>query len=88
MQGQSVEVVLVSLCASDSVYLGQVTDFFFSPNRWNVALSRARTKVIVVGSKYLAQALPAYGDASRSLWHALLLAHSVAIKDSASTDLE
>jgi hypothetical protein len=50
-----------------------------------MALSRARTKVIVIGSKHLALALPVYGVAVRSLLHALLLAHSVTIEVSAST---
>jgi superfamily I DNA and/or RNA helicase len=56
MQGQSVEVVLISLAASEPTYLGAVNGFYFLPNRWNVAISRARTKVVVVGSEVVLQA--------------------------------
>ncbi len=77
MQGQSVEVALVSLCVSDLIYLGQIADFFGSCNRWNVALSRARTKVIVVASNHLSEALPDFGRAFSCLGHALALAHLV-----------
>lgn len=79
MQGQSVEVVLVSLCASDLIYLGQIADFFFTSNRWNVAFSRARTKVIIVASNHLSEALPDFGGAASCLCHALALAHLVEI---------
>jgi DNA replication ATP-dependent helicase Dna2 len=56
MQGQSVEVVLISLAASEPAYLGAVDGFYFLPNRWNVAISRARTKVVVVGSEMVLRA--------------------------------
>lgn len=51
MQGQSVEVVLISLATSEPAYLGAVDGFYFLSNRWNVAISRARTKVVVMGSE-------------------------------------
>jgi DNA replication ATP-dependent helicase Dna2 len=58
VQGQSVEVALVSLASSDPVYLSQIADFYFWPNRWCVAFSRARTKLIVVGSSVIPEAFP------------------------------
>ncbi|MFN8463966.1 MAG: AAA domain-containing protein [Caldilineaceae bacterium] len=58
MQGQSVEVVIVSLASSDPAYLSTIADFYFWPNRWNVAFSRARTKLVVVGSSMIVQAFP------------------------------
>ena len=58
MQGQSVEVVIVSLASSEPEYLATVADFYFSPNRWNVAFSRARTKLIIVGSDVVVEAFP------------------------------
>jgi superfamily I DNA and/or RNA helicase len=57
MQGQSVEVVLVSLGSSDPHYLRTIAGFYGSPNRWNVAFSRARTKLVVMGSRSVAEAL-------------------------------
>lgn len=47
VQGLSVEFVAISLCASDAEYTSRLASFLYSPNRLNVAISRARTKVIV-----------------------------------------
>jgi DNA replication ATP-dependent helicase Dna2 len=51
IQGQEREVVIVSLTASDPDYLTRRADFFYSLNRINVAISRARAKCIVLGSR-------------------------------------
>jgi DNA replication ATP-dependent helicase Dna2 len=51
VQGQEREVVIVSLCASDPDYLVRSAEFFYSPNRINVAISRAKVKCIVLGSR-------------------------------------
>ncbi len=59
LQGQSVDVALVSLASSDPDRVAAMGDFFFSDNRWNVALSRARTKVVVFGSPLVLDATPA-----------------------------
>ena len=59
LQGQSVDVALISLASSDPDRVAAMGDFFFSDNRWNVALSRARTKVVVFGSPLVLDALPA-----------------------------
>ncbi len=59
MQGQERDVILLTLAVGDPDALERRGTFFLSTNRLNVALSRARTKAIVVGSKTTFEALPA-----------------------------
>ena len=58
MQGQEREVVLVSLATSDPSFAEQLCEFFFQPNRLNVTITRARTKLIIVGSSEVLKAAP------------------------------
>lgn len=58
MQGQEREVVIVSLVCSEPEYAAEEANFFFSPNRLNVTLTRARTKLIVLASPRLFESLP------------------------------
>jgi len=58
MQGQEREVILVSLATSDPLFAEQLGEFFFQPNRLNVTITRARTKLIVVGSSEVLKAAP------------------------------
>ncbi len=59
IQGQEREVVIVSMTASDpDVLAGEQSAFFFSPNRLNVTLTRARTKLVVVASEAVFRAWP------------------------------
>ena len=59
IQGQEREAVIVSLCASDPDWLASdQAEFFFSPNRLNVTLTRARTKLVLVASPRLFDAFP------------------------------
>jgi len=59
IQGQERDVVIVSLTASDPEHLaGSQAAFFFSPNRLNVTLTRARTKLVVVASEHVFAAWP------------------------------
>lgn len=58
IQGQEREAVLVSLAAGDPHSLRDRSKFFFSANRINVALSRARTKAVLVASDGAFRALP------------------------------
>lgn len=58
MQGQEREVVLVSLTTSSPGYATQLAEFFFQPERLNVAITRPRTKLILVGSRNVLRAIP------------------------------
>ncbi len=49
MQGQERELIILSLATGDLVYLEQVASFFFQPERLNVSITRAKTKLIVIG---------------------------------------
>lgn len=53
-QGQEAPIVIVSMCASTGD-VGRGIEFLFSPNRLNVAVSRAQCLAIVVGSGRLAR---------------------------------
>lgn len=59
IQGQERELVVVSLVASDPDHLaGDAAAFFYSGNRLNVTITRARTKLIVVASPLVFTAFP------------------------------
>jgi DNA replication ATP-dependent helicase Dna2 len=59
IQGQERELVVVSLVASDPEHLaGEAAAFFYSGNRLNVTITRARTKLIVVASPLAFTAFP------------------------------
>ncbi|MCB9882363.1 MAG: AAA family ATPase [Planctomycetes bacterium] len=58
MQGQERDVVILSLVASDESFLERKVDFYFEPGRLNVALTRARRKLILVGSRALLRMKP------------------------------
>ena len=53
IQGQERDIVIYSLATSDPIKAEQRADFFFNPNRFNVALTRAKKKRIVIGNKSL-----------------------------------
>ena len=53
MQGQQRDLVVVSLTASDPLWIENQAEFFYMPNRLNVAVTRARCKCIVLGSRIL-----------------------------------
>ncbi len=58
MQGQEREAVIVSLTTSQPSFAAQLAEFFFQPERLNVAVTRARSKLIVVGSRHVLEAQP------------------------------
>jgi len=58
VQGLTVELIVVSSCASEPDYISSIDEFFYSLNRLNVALSRARTKAICVASETVFEVVP------------------------------
>ena len=58
MQGQEREVVLVSFTTASPGFAAWVAEFFFQPQRLNVAVTRPRTKLILVGSRHMLDAKP------------------------------
>ena len=56
MQGQEREVVLVSFTTSSPAFAAQMADFLFQPQRLNVAITRPRSKLILIGSHHLLEA--------------------------------
>jgi DNA replication ATP-dependent helicase Dna2 len=50
MQGQEREVVIVSFATASPKFAAQMAEFLFQPQRLNVAVTRPRTKLILVGS--------------------------------------
>ncbi len=65
VQGQEREVVVVSLTAGDAAESKGRGAFHLTLNRLNVALSRARTKAILVASSFAFRALPHDADGLR-----------------------
>jgi DNA replication ATP-dependent helicase Dna2 len=67
IQGQERDIVLYSLTASDSSVLDREREFLFMPNRFNVAITRARKKLVVVGSPSFFHHVP--HDLLHAKWH-------------------
>jgi DNA replication ATP-dependent helicase Dna2 len=58
MQGQERDVVIVSLTTSDPAWATRLAEFYFQPERLNVAVTRARRKLVLVGSERVLEAFP------------------------------
>ena len=58
VQGATVDIVIVSFCASQPEYITSLSNFLFSPNRLNVSISRARRKAIIVSTPTILNVLP------------------------------
>ncbi len=67
MQGQEREVILVSLTTSSPAFAAQLAEFFFQPERLNVAITRPRTKLILVGSHNVLKAVPEDADMAEAV---------------------
>lgn len=50
MQGQEREVIIYSLVSGDIDYITEMAEFLYNPNKMNVAFSRAKSKLIIVGN--------------------------------------
>lgn len=50
MQGQEREVIIYSLVSGNLTYMREMAEFLYNPNKMNVAFSRAKSKLIIVGS--------------------------------------
>jgi DNA replication ATP-dependent helicase Dna2 len=49
MQGQEREMIIISMATGDPVFLAAISGFFFQPERLNVSITRAMTKLVVIG---------------------------------------
>jgi len=49
MQGQERELIILSLASGDEVFIRAITEFFFQPERLNVSITRAMTKLVIIG---------------------------------------
>jgi len=56
MQGQEREVIIFSFTTGSAKFAAQMADFLFQPQRLNVAVTRPRTKLILVGSHHFLEA--------------------------------
>ena len=66
MQGQERELIILSLATGDQVFLNNIAGFFFQPERLNVAITRAMTKLIVIGPAL--SSLPSLEDETIQRW--------------------
>ncbi len=62
MQGQEADAVIVSYGVSDSEYAAQEAQFIYSRNRLNVAITRAKSKCLIILSRQLLEAPPSVWD--------------------------
>lgn len=69
MQGQERDMVIISLTTSDPAHAARNAEFYFQPNRLNVAITRPRVKRIVIGSPALFSAQPP--DPQHRMWVAI-----------------
>jgi DNA replication ATP-dependent helicase/nuclease Dna2 len=53
MQGQERDLIILSLTTSNPGFAANVADFFFQPERLNVAITRPRKKLIIIGSRFV-----------------------------------
>lgn len=59
LQGQDVRCIIISFASSDGNYIKEIHDFIFNPNRLNVMISRAKSKVIIFGCEEIQTKLKA-----------------------------
>lgn len=57
LQGQDVDCIILTFATSNCKYISEVHHFLFNPNRLNVMISRAKTKVIIFASSEIQKEL-------------------------------
>jgi DNA replication ATP-dependent helicase Dna2 len=57
LQGQDVDCIILSFAAANPKFIDEHEAFLFNPNRLNVMFSRAKKKVIIVGSNVMVDRL-------------------------------
>ncbi|MCA9935043.1 MAG: AAA family ATPase [Anaerolineales bacterium] len=62
MQGQERDLIILTLTTSNPGFAAAIADFFFQPERLNVAVTRPRKKLIIVGSRHVLRAQSADPD--------------------------
>ncbi len=67
MQGQERDVIIFSLATSSAAFAADLAEFFFQPERLNVAITRASKKLIIVGSSNVLNAMPIDPDAQAGI---------------------
>ncbi|RME85781.1 MAG: hypothetical protein D6785_04010 [Planctomycetota bacterium] len=60
IQGQEREIILISLVVSEEAFLEEEQEFLLDPRRFNVAITRAKGKLILVGSPILFRWVPSF----------------------------
>ncbi len=61
-QGQERDLVIVTLAATDARFIRLRADFLFQSERWNVAVTRARLKTVVIASPQLMETASSLAD--------------------------
>ena len=67
IQGQERDIILLSYTVSDPEFAQAEAEFLFSPERLNVAITRARTKLVVLVSRRLFDVIPADEEVFQNL---------------------
>lgn len=62
-QGQEREVIVITLAASKPEWVRRMAGFLFQRERWNVAVTRARRKLVVIASEGLLECAESLADA-------------------------
>lgn len=62
LQGQDVDMIIISFCASSPTYYQAGKPFLLNPNRLNVMISRAKKKVVILCSSVLEKDLKKFVD--------------------------
>ena len=57
LQGQDVKCIIISFVSSDESYIKEMHNFIFNPNRLNVMISRAKSKVVIFGCEEIQEKL-------------------------------